>query len=636
MFLGAAIKPLLKFIPFSKIEEDKDGTLLVHGIATAELPDLENEICDYLKTKPYYQAMAQDRSAMTMAVEGMEASVFPLREMHQMKSAGAGRAIEFDDDAKTIRVTAHVIDPVSAEKVRKGSLVGFSQAGRVVGAMTPDPIFKGCMRYVADPSEISLVDAPCLPAALIDRISEKALSVTFAKANGSIETRLLIQKTDKKETEEVVIPMKTRKINSQDLTADCFAYAPGDDPSKWRLVMKVGDGISTRGAILGALALIKSKMPLAGIPDSERSVVKSRLILAAKDQGIDLPKEIARCQKAIQSAQDGKIEKGMGTVQEMADMLQQLTWIQYSVTWEREMEGDASVIPDDLGKILEELARCFLAMAAEETAELIATIPGSEDKAAKADATAEVEKSKGKMKALMSHIEKALGQNEKMMAHHADMQKTSEKLSEMHKEMADNMDAARKSTAGKDGYSDVAKAQAHHEIMHKAHKGLAGMHKAMAAQLETHSACLAKAMEACEASMSGKEPEKAMEKDELMKLPEVVYLSTKVETLEAELAKMKAAETKKQEDAAVVKAKEDEDLAKAAKEKETGDIAKALTDLNARVEKAEKELEDFKKAADPENPVNKVKGTLVARPGEQLNVAKASQPVGHDLKFVGV
>ncbi len=113
--------------------------------------------------------------------------MFPVREMHEKIAAGCGKAIEFDDEAKTISVSALIVDKSSAEKVRKGVLIGFSQGGDYVGTPTADPIFKGCTRYVADPREISVVDSPCLPQALIDQITEKTFQ--YAKQDGSVELR---------------------------------------------------------------------------------------------------------------------------------------------------------------------------------------------------------------------------------------------------------------------------------------------------------------------------------------------------------------------------------------------------------------------------------------------------------------
>ena len=181
-----------KFIPLLKMEESSDGSLNVFGIVTAEQPDLDNEVCDYAGTKPYYKAKTAEMLKLTSAVEGMEPSMMPLREMHQLVAIGAGRSIEFDDAAKTIKMGFNVVDPVAVTKFKKGVLLGFSQGGAYVGDLTADPVFDGCKRYVADPAEVSAVDSPCLPSALVE--SMKGRTVPLMKANGTTED--VAMKTD--------------------------------------------------------------------------------------------------------------------------------------------------------------------------------------------------------------------------------------------------------------------------------------------------------------------------------------------------------------------------------------------------------------------------------------------------------
>lgn len=174
-----------KFIPLVKMEEQADGSLNVYGIVTAEQPDLDNEVCDYAGTKPFYQAKVASTFKLTSGIEGMEPSIMPMREMHQLIAIGAGRTIDFDDVNKTIRMGFNVVDPVAIQKFKKGVLIGFSQGGAYVGALVADPVHKGCKRYVADPAEVSGVDSPCLPAALVE--SMKGRTVTLAKADGTTE-----------------------------------------------------------------------------------------------------------------------------------------------------------------------------------------------------------------------------------------------------------------------------------------------------------------------------------------------------------------------------------------------------------------------------------------------------------------
>ena len=124
---------LQKFAPLTKIEEQKDGTLLVHALITAQQPDLDKEVCDYATTKALYEQRGAENLAKT-SIPGMVPSCcMPVREMHQLKAIGAGRTIEYNDTAKSIHATTHIVEPTAAVlKFRSGVLIGFSQGGEYV------------------------------------------------------------------------------------------------------------------------------------------------------------------------------------------------------------------------------------------------------------------------------------------------------------------------------------------------------------------------------------------------------------------------------------------------------------------------------------------------------------------------
>src|ERR1017187_9380819 len=182
LYKSAAVSPvekvtmktkLKKFVPFIKVDETKRQ---VWGIVTAELPDKDNEVCDYTKSKPFYEAVIAE---MAKATNGN--NFFPLREMHQLKAAGKCVGFDFRDADKEIFMGFEVVDDEAWKKVQKNVYTGFSQGGSIVGEIMPDPHYDGCMRYVADPSEVSLVDNPCLGAAHIQ----------YIKADGTTELRKL-------------------------------------------------------------------------------------------------------------------------------------------------------------------------------------------------------------------------------------------------------------------------------------------------------------------------------------------------------------------------------------------------------------------------------------------------------------
>ena len=177
---------LNKFYPLSKMVDQADGTLRVYGLVTAEVPDLDREVCDYAKTKPYYLAKVEAMKKAT-DIPGMEQSIMPMREMHTLNAIGKGVSIDFDDLKKTINMGFEVVDPLAITKFKKGVLVGFSQGGDFVGPKVLDPKFPGCKKYVANPGEVSAVDSPCLPIATVDWM--KAKQFEHVKADGSMEMR---------------------------------------------------------------------------------------------------------------------------------------------------------------------------------------------------------------------------------------------------------------------------------------------------------------------------------------------------------------------------------------------------------------------------------------------------------------
>ena len=161
---------LQMFIPLTKIDEEKR---LVYGVATAEQPDRAGEICDYATTKPYYEEWSSSFSKSTGGK-----SKGNIRAMHGDIAVGKVAEIHFNDEAKQIEVCAKIVDDNEWQKVLEGVYTGFSQGGAYVKRWThPEDSTKKV--YTARPSEISLVDLPCLPTATFSVI----------KADGQIEMR---------------------------------------------------------------------------------------------------------------------------------------------------------------------------------------------------------------------------------------------------------------------------------------------------------------------------------------------------------------------------------------------------------------------------------------------------------------
>jgi hypothetical protein len=153
------------FLALAKVDVDRR---LIQGIATAEAPDRAGEICDYASTRPYFEAW----SAEALKASGGK-SLGAVRAMHGRVAAGKLTEIGFDDEAKRILISAQIVDDDEWRKVQEGVYTGFSQGGRYVKRW-PDPE-SGLTRYTAEPTEISLVDLPCLPGATFEVIKDGAV-----------------------------------------------------------------------------------------------------------------------------------------------------------------------------------------------------------------------------------------------------------------------------------------------------------------------------------------------------------------------------------------------------------------------------------------------------------------------------
>ena len=132
----------------TKVEALDDGTIRVTGVASTGAIDEADE-----RVLP---------EAMKAALPGYM-RFGALREMHGLSAAGATLSAEVTEDGAT-HIETHVVDPVAVKKVRLGVYKGFSIGGKV---LERDP---GDRRVITKLklNEISLVDRPCNPEAVID------------------------------------------------------------------------------------------------------------------------------------------------------------------------------------------------------------------------------------------------------------------------------------------------------------------------------------------------------------------------------------------------------------------------------------------------------------------------------------
>ena len=172
------------FIPLTKIDAEKR---IVYGVATAETLDRSGEICDYASTKPFYEKWS---NGIAKATGGK--SLGNLRAMHGKVAAGKLVDISFNDGAKQIEVAAKVVDDDEWKKVEEGVYTGFSHGGRYVKKWTGTD---GAKRYTAEPSELSLVDYPCVPEAVFEVIKADGVETRHFVAKAEVDEKALIERT---------------------------------------------------------------------------------------------------------------------------------------------------------------------------------------------------------------------------------------------------------------------------------------------------------------------------------------------------------------------------------------------------------------------------------------------------------
>ncbi len=385
-----------KFIPFVKVDAQKRE---VWGIVTAEVPDKDYEVCDYAKSKPYYEEVIAE---MGKATDG--GNFMPLREMHRAVVAGKGIGYEFRDADREIFMGFKVTTDQAWKQVEEKVYTGFSQGGSYVGDLVPDPVFKNCMRYVSKPAEVSLVDNPCLGVAHFTYVS-KTGEVELRKNRCVVDdtpTRIsvlerevalvkLVLRSANKGPQIVdlnLFKVKTKRVADEDLPASAFLIVGDKEkPETWQKPLKFSDDKKTKSYIRSALVRINE------VPPTEQK----KLLAIAEQYGIDASSESNKfaairsyLRKAMRQRVNkiartgdpghalafldnelGKLAKGMSELSCLAQCVDHLAYMLYSVIAEQEYEEDKeSVLPAMLEGNLNDLLDSLVEMCSEETAEM--------------------------------------------------------------------------------------------------------------------------------------------------------------------------------------------------------------------------------------------------------------------------
>lgn len=376
------------FVPLTKVDA---AQRLVYGIATAEAVDRSGEVMDYASTKPLYEKWSGD---IHKATDGK--SYGNLRAMHGKIAAGKVTAIAFNDDAKQIEVCAKVVDDAEWKKVEEGVYTGFSQGGAYVKRWKGDD---GVMRYTAEPSEISLVDLPCLPSATFQVL----------KADGAAETRHF-------SPEVTVTPPEPSNAEVLKRAQAIGADAPaGADPialARQQLIDEAAAAALAKAAPAGEAATpaavetptdpdpgyggveqvwkAKDGTTFAKKADALAHNQRAEAEAAAKTAAAPVLAALAGLTKTLggepaqaepqpqQPAPAGQgprlikadLTKGLYEVSRLACLLSEVKGMAQSAAWESAYEGDGSALPGKLKAWLVQGGTLLQDMVAEEMAEV--------------------------------------------------------------------------------------------------------------------------------------------------------------------------------------------------------------------------------------------------------------------------
>lgn len=390
---------------FARLAKYDETTGYFEAIAADETLDKAQEIFDYEKSKPHFVEWS---SSIAKATDGQ--SVGNVRAMHGKTVAGKLTKLEFDDANRAIKVAGMVVDANEREKMSKGCYTGVSIGGSYVGEKWPDAVHKGAMRYAAKPTEVSIVDLPCNPAATFmvvkaDKTEElrkfevpvadnvpAPLDITeseaeavrkYAELAGSVmppEVKAALQKIARRK--DVSSKEGTNKYGDVKFADEKNHKYPIDTAAHiraaWNYINKAKnaakydakDVASIKAKIVAAW---KDKIDPKGPPSAEKADVADMHKAAVLDCAASVlveraaadPKVAKQLQK-LATFLGQPLEKGLWSVSRLADCLQNLQWIICDAECEAATEDDGSTVPAQLQEAASNLGHILLTMATEE------------------------------------------------------------------------------------------------------------------------------------------------------------------------------------------------------------------------------------------------------------------------------
>ena len=382
---------------FARIIKVDEAKRLVIGRAVQEVVDKENEVFDYETSKPYFEKWSAEVYKDT---DGK--SLGNVRSMHTAIAAGKLEDIRFEDAEKAIDVSAKIVDNNEWDKVLEGVYTGFSIGGKYVRKWPSELDGSVVTRYTAKPSEISLVDRPCIKEARFFEVQKRDGSVSrvafksFGMPSGATSG---VQSYDLEGTRRKKKKKKAQKMHPHpeahdhhERTAETEVVMPdsigdkpttrpaGDKPPKQTPTKRDFSSKERRQAAHSGQAESDGSYPIKNKKDLKNAIraygrsknkakTKAHIKARAKALGATSLLPDSWKMEGTVDVKNGDLTKGLGTVACFFAMLRDLKDLACNIQMEQEQEEDSSDLWQQILDKIKELATIGGQLAVEEATE---------------------------------------------------------------------------------------------------------------------------------------------------------------------------------------------------------------------------------------------------------------------------
>ncbi|GEM_PF-3542842 len=352
------------FIPLLKV----DAARRIIIARLDETPDRANMVLDYDSSKPAFLEWSQ---TMQKASGGL--SYGNVREMHGLKAAGRVVRLDCLDAEKAFEFEIEVLDDDTMLKVETGVLTGISQGGKYGRKWRDGPY----TRYTAGKiNELSIVDLPCNPGGAV-MLKADGTEVALEFVDGGLDAQsryvgsLLVDAEDLNEYRQILTAQGADMLKVLFPEAGPDAMLKRDYDAQERLALAAkGEAMDDGSFPIAARADVEIAVSAHGYAADQAAaqtwITERALALEATDL---LPEGWA----------GSTMQKGLGNVSRLAELLECLTWLVSDATWEASAERDGSKVPAQLAAWVKQGTVILNAMSAEETSEAMAALQAQVD-----------------------------------------------------------------------------------------------------------------------------------------------------------------------------------------------------------------------------------------------------------------